>query len=172
MALNIIINSPDSDDKINSFVNPRSGLAKQNLNGIENYALALEGGAYNFTDGLIVIAGKASATVTFTGAPTAAQTVTINGVVFTARASGATGNEFNIGGNVTATALNLATAINASTTDGISGAVTASSSSGVVTITAITPGKAGLGYTIAETLSNATATNFALASAETSRTSF
>ena len=43
----------------------------------------------------------------------ATNTVTIDGVVFTAIASGATGTQFNVGGNDTATAVNLAASINA-----------------------------------------------------------
>lgn len=61
------------------------------------------------------------ATVTFTGAPTVGQTVTLNGVVFTVIATGQTpvGNQFAIGSTITATALNLANAINNSTSVGI-----------------------------------------------------
>src|SRR6266550_3338005 len=46
---------------------------------------------------------SASTTGTFTGDPVANDTVTVNGVVFTAKASGATGNQYNFtAGNVTA----------------------------------------------------------------------
>lgn len=99
---------------------------------------------------------SASTTGTFTDAPTAAQTITINGVTFTARDSGATGNEFNIGSSVTATAANLAAAINASTTAGIIGTVGASSNAGVVTFYAIVPGSAGKNIPISESLDNFT----------------
>lgn len=106
---------------------------------------------------------SASTTGTFTGDPTAGDTITINGVVFTARASGATGNEFNIGGTPTLNATNLAAAINASTTARIIGTVAASSSAGVVTFSSIVPGSVGLTTTITESLDNFTlaATTFA-----------
>ena len=97
--------------------------------------------------------------ITFTGAPTAAETCVIAGVTFTARASGATGNEFNIGGTISITAANLAAAINASTS--LSGIVTATSLLGVVTITSVVPGAIGNFITLTESLSNATATAFA-----------
>jgi phage tail sheath gpL-like len=110
--------------------------------------------------------------LTCTGAPTAAQHCSINNVLFTARASGATGNEFNIGANVTASATNLAAAINASSSTKLLNSIVATSAAGVVTITARIPGFAGLGYHIsAGTLDNATATDFALAS-ESQRVTF
>ena len=100
---------------------------------------------------------SASTTGTFTGAPTAADTITINGVVFTARASGAVANEFNFSASsVTVTAANLAAAINASTTAGIVNTVGASSAAGVVTFFAIVPGSAGLNIPITESLGNFT----------------
>lgn len=99
---------------------------------------------------------SASTTGTFTGDPTAADTITINGVVFTARASGAVANEFNIGGTVTLNATNLAAAINASTTAGIVGTIGATSALGVVTFFALTPGSAGLNIPITESLGNFT----------------
>lgn len=55
-------------------------------------------------------------------------TVTVNGVVFTVKASGATGNEFNIGATYYATLTNLANAINASVSAGVAGLITASQS--------------------------------------------
>ncbi len=102
---------------------------------------------------------SASTTGTFTGAPTAADTITVNGVAFTARASGAVANEFNIGTSVTATAANLAASINASVTAGIIGTVQASSALGVVTFSAVVPGSAGLNIPISESLGNFTLAN-------------
>jgi hypothetical protein len=95
---------------------------------------------------------SASTTGTFTGATTAEQTITINGVAFTSKASGATGDQFNIGTTATASATNLVTAINASTTTGILGTVGASNVAGVVTFFAIVPGSAGLNIPITESL--------------------
>lgn len=57
----------------------------------------------------------------------ATNVITINGVTFTCVASGATGNQFNVGGSDTLSATAAAAAINASTTAGIAGVVTAKS---------------------------------------------
>ncbi len=107
----------------------------------------------------------ASTTGTFAGGdPTAGDTVTINGVAFTARASGAVANEFNIVvGSVSGNAAALAAAINASTTARIVGTVGASSSLGVVTFFSLIPGSIGLTTTITESMDNftLTATTFA-----------
>ncbi len=58
-------------------------------------------------------------------------------------ASGATGNQFNVGLSDTATAVNLAAAINGSVTALVSGYVTASSALGVVTVTSAFYGLSG-----------------------------
>lgn len=57
-----------------------------------------------------------TASIFLNGQPSASQTVSICGVTFTAVASGATANQFNIGASLDATAQNLAAAINASVT--------------------------------------------------------
>lgn len=103
----------------------------------------------------------ATATLTFTGAPTAGESFVLNGVTFTARASGATGDEFDIGGNVTTTAANVKAAVNASVTAGVAGVISADNVAGVVTFTAVTAGAAGNSLTLTEGLSNATRTVFA-----------
>lgn len=100
---------------------------------------------------------SASTTGTFTGDPSNNETVTVNGVVFTAKTSGATGNQYNItAGSVTANAAALAAAINASTTAGIVNTVGATSALGVVTFFAIVPGSVGLNIPITESTSNFT----------------
>lgn len=100
---------------------------------------------------------SASTTGTFTGDPVAADTVTVNGQAFTARASGAVANEYNfVAGNVTATAAALAAAINASTTTGIINTIGASSAAGVVTFFSIVPGPIGKNVAISESTSNFT----------------
>lgn len=89
----------------------------------------------------------ASGTFTFASI-VATNTMTINGVVFTCVASGATGNQFNVGASDTAAAANAAAAINASVTTLIAGYVTATSALGVVTVTSVSRGKAGNQVTI------------------------
>lgn len=95
-----------------------------------------------------VNAGKATGTVTL-ASHVATDTVTINGVVFTCVASGATGNQYNVGGSDSITGDNLAAAINASVTALVSGYVTAANVAGVVTITAAQSGLSGNMFTLA-----------------------
>lgn len=85
---------------------------------------------------------KASGTFTL-DTVIATDAVSINGVTFTAVASGATGNQFNVGADDDETAANLAAAINASETALVDGYVTASSSGAVVTVTSAFYGLAG-----------------------------
>jgi phage tail sheath gpL-like len=73
----------------------------------------------------------------------------INGVTFTCAAS-PTGNQWAPGASATASAANLAAAINASVTSLVSGYVTASSVAGVLTITSVFYGLSGNQCTIAE----------------------
>lgn len=99
---------------------------------------------------------SASTTGTFTGVPTAADTITVNGVVFTARAAASAANEFTIGSSLTDSATNLAAAINASTSTGIINTVSATSAAGVVTFSSVVPGSVGLNIPITEALNNFT----------------
>jgi len=95
----------------------------------------------------------------------AADYITIAGVTITCKASGAGANEFNKGSSSTASATNMAAAINASTST--AGLVKASSSAGVVTITCKVRGVIGNQLTLTKsegtpsalTLSGATLAN-------------
>lgn len=93
-----------------------------------------------------VNAVQASGTITLSS-HVATNTVTVNGITFTCVASGATGNQYNVGGTDTLTAVALAAALNANTT--LDGMVVATSSNAVVTITALDPGEIGNALTIA-----------------------
>lgn len=100
---------------------------------------------------------KASATLTFSGQPSAGETVIVGGVTFTARASGAGPNEFNISGDVAGTISNLATSINSSGTALVARELQAAATSATVcTISASQPGTKGNMIGITETLSNCT----------------
>lgn len=85
---------------------------------------------------------KASGTFTLTTV-IATDAVSINGVTFTAVASGAGANQFNVGASDTITATNLAASINASVTALVSGYVTAAAVGTVVTVTSAFYGKSG-----------------------------
>jgi hypothetical protein len=135
----------DFAERYQGTTGPRTAAAK-----IENLFSALSGGNAQATVAFGTGAVKASGTITFSGVGAASDTVLINGVTFTARASGATGDEWNVGASATLSGAALAAAINASATALVSGYVTASAAGGVVTISAARPGILGNCVTIAE----------------------
>jgi phage tail sheath gpL-like len=83
----------------------------------------------------------------------------IANVTFTAKTSGATGNQFNISTTPAPQATNMAAAINASAS--LAGIVTAEANGAVVTIYAELPGNMGNGLQISENLSNVALSSFA-----------
>lgn len=116
--------------------------------------------------GSIVVTGagaQASGTLTFNTAGAAADTLTINGVVFTAVASGATGNQYNVAGTAALTAANAQAAINASVTAGVLGYVYASLSGAIVTIKASRVGTFGNEFTLSAGQASITASGARLA---------
>lgn len=155
----IVVDTAESAELVKSVLDLRSDNGVTNVNNLIRLLRGINGGSYaGGTCRVIRNAVAATGILTFTGAPTADETFVLNGVTFTAKDSGATGNQFNIGGSVTLTAAAVVAAVNASTTAGVAGAVTASNVAGVVTFTAIVPGKAGNGFTVADSLTNATVT--------------
>ena len=128
------------------------------LQNLENYIGGLSGGNHKASLAVKVGAIQASGLITSTGAATATEIFTLCNVVFTARASGATGNEFNLSATVATQATNIAAAINASSD--LTGIVTATSALGVVTVTSVVPGLLGNGFQLSEGLTNATITAF------------
>jgi len=97
---------------------------------------------------------RASATLTFSGLPVADEVFSVAGTVFTAKASGATGNQFNIGADATATATAVAAAVNASATALVARMIVATSSGPVVTIGAQIPGVLGNAFQVAQSMTN------------------
>lgn len=99
---------------------------------------------------------------TFTCATLVANdTLTINGIVFTAVGTAATALQFTIGGTPTISAANAVAKINSDTT--LDGMIIATSATSVITITALIPGEIGNALTIANS-ANATASAARLAS--------
>lgn len=100
-----------------------------------------------FADGVDPV--QASGTITVATA-LVNDTVTINGVVFTAKAVANQGNnEFSQAGSDSADATSLAAIINGSTSAAISGIVTAAAVGAVVTVTCAIPGGIGNSITLA-----------------------
>lgn len=130
------------------------------LSRLINFLTSLHTGSELFYDGADLVPGTdaaaapqakfeiveaetaASATLTF-ASTVATNSFVINGVTFTCVASGATGNQFNIGVSDALTAASAAAAVNASVTALVAGYVTASVADAVVTITSDFPGLAG-----------------------------
>lgn len=154
----LIIETTESADEVLSIVDLVNG-DQAAVQSYENYLAGINGGIYRADIDIAVGAVQATATLTSTGIATATETVTIGNVVFTARASGATGNEFNVSATVATQAANIAEAINASAD--MTGIATATSLLGVTTITSVVPGLAGNGLQISETLTNVALSAFA-----------
>lgn len=130
----------------------RQTLLRRLLNMMEGFVT----GIYQATSMLRAQnAVQASGTAVFSGV-VATDTLSINGVVFTAVAAGATGNQFNVGGSDAETAANAAAAINASGTALVSEHVTAAAPTATLTVTAIYAGHAGNAITLEETGGNIT----------------
>lgn len=102
-------------------------------------------------DGLLVpwsgVAGAASKAGTFSAAGTAADTITVNGIVFTLQTSLNTAHDVVIGATATETAANFAAKVNAAADDTN---VTAVAVGPVVTLTAVEPGVGGNSIAISE----------------------
>ncbi len=94
----------------------------------------------------------ASGTITLSGQPSAADTVTVAGTAITFVASGATGNQVNIAASATLTAQALKAFINAN--HATFPTVNASGDALVITITAETAGSAGNAITLAKSGTN------------------
>jgi hypothetical protein len=125
-----------SGDLNDIFVNSNPLLAMSNMS---NFITGVAGGAQAASITVVINDGNAanaSADVTVSS-PIAGDKLLINGVSFIA------GSTFAIGGSDSATATNLANAINASANALIDGIVTASASNSTVTITAVSPGVVG-----------------------------
>src|SRR5580765_4525347 len=102
------------------------------------------------------LAQQAAGTITFVSNPVALTTITLGGTTWTFVASGATGNQTNIGANLAATLTQLALDLNSSAdpnVDQCSYVVSAT----VLTITYKTPGVGGNAFAIAVTVAGASA---------------
>lgn len=91
----------------------------------------------------------ATGDITFTLNPSAGHTITINGIVWTFVASGATGNQTNIGGSLTATLTQLATDLNASVNASITPATYSNGGGTKLNIVHDTLGGVGNAFTLA-----------------------
>lgn len=94
-------------------------------------------------------AAKAAGSITFSANFDPADTVTINGTVFTAVASGAAGNQFNIDSTLTLSLDALVVVLNASVVAGVALATYAKSGSTILTVSYDTADEDGNLFTLA-----------------------
>jgi hypothetical protein len=97
----------------------------------------------------------ATGDIIFTANPSAGHTITINGVLWTFVASGATGTQTNIGANLNATLTQLATDLNASANASITPATYSNGAGTKLNIVHDTLSAAGNGFTLASGNANA-----------------
>jgi hypothetical protein len=101
-------------------------------------------------------ATPATGSILFTVQPTATQTITLNGTVFTYIASGATALQINIGGNLVQTVQNTIAQLQASADAQAVKFTYAPSGAFGINLTAVTPGTAGNALTLASTVTGVT----------------
>lgn len=160
--LNIIVNTVDTTAMITDQLYPATGgSVPDSVNRIARYMDGLANGNFYFTSITEQIgAVRATATITSTGTASNNETMSVANQTLTAKTSGAVAanGEFNISGTVATQAANIAAAINAVVA--LSGLISATSSLGVVTVTATHPGVSGNGLQMSESLTNVTVTQF------------
>lgn len=141
---NLLFSTNDNAGDITPLVPVATTAPEMYLGAIEYYVHRIQTGMSWGTIRVTPNAVAATGTITFSSIANN-DTVTVNGRVYTAKTSGATGaQQFNIGGSDAQAALNLQAKINADTSTLVLGVVTASSSSsGVTKITCVIPGNIG-----------------------------
>lgn len=102
------VNSEDSADTIASAIGDQN--EPLTLTKFTNYLKSIQGSRGPGACRIKLGGTPSTATITFTGQPTAADTFVLNGVTFTAADSGATANQFNIGQQISEDAANTAAA--------------------------------------------------------------
>lgn len=178
MAKSRLVLTVDTDLPANTLQNILSDSSSRKLpfaRKVINFFRALSAGARAASvNSGTVSSGSADAVAaskagTFSGAPTAAETIAINGVTITFVASSSpANNEVSLAGSPSNDTLasRLADAINNSSTDELSGVVSASASGAVCTVSCLIPGVIGNSLVLADS-----ATNFAWAGGATALSS-
>lgn len=147
-ATRIVVNTPLTATQDAANIRMNGTGTWRNVARLMDWLRGFKSGSRRGSMAINVGAVQATGTITFSSL-VAADVVTINGVIFTARAAPSGTNEFALGASDTTAAANLAAKINASALAGIVGLVTATSAAAVVTITSVVPGVIGNANTIA-----------------------
>ena len=144
----VLVSVPDSASTMKSILNinvPGNQFSGQYL---EKFIVDLITGAQLGYLKLSTGAVQATGTVTFASIADG-DTITINGVVLTAKTSPSGASQFAIGASDTAAATNFAAKINASALAGLVAVVSATAVGPVTTVTAVQPGLAANAVTLA-----------------------
>jgi hypothetical protein len=154
--ISIVHDSDASNQTVEEQILAPAGNVQEQAQKLGNFFSGLAGGAYLGTVRVAQIAtgssDRASLALTIADVPTADDTVTIGGVVFTWKASPSGQGQVAHGASATAAATNLVAKINAH--DSLAGAVVATSAAGVVTVSAALPGKWGNLIAVSESGTN------------------
>ena len=146
LVLTVNVDRADVNDYVRSSTDPRGEMTALSTLFSRLAAGTISGSVV--AQKAAVAAVAASGTYTVTNASVSANdTIACCGITMTAKASGATGAQFNIGLNATATAANIAALINSLATLNIY--VRATSALGVVTVRANQAGVCGNLYALA-----------------------
>jgi hypothetical protein len=144
-AIRLVVQT--NSNKHNTYLNAIKADPNNTLNRIEAFFAALGVGAYRSNVDINTGGTNASGTITFSSLANN-DTITVNGTVFTAKTSGASGAvQFNLGANDTAAAANAVAALNANTA--INSTLFGQSTGAVITLTCRVPGVIGNLCTIA-----------------------
>jgi hypothetical protein len=112
---------------------------------------------------------KATGSIGVTGLPVADETITVNGVVFTFKASATLANHITIGTDADTTRANIAAKLNASTSPLVAKATYVNNGTNAVTVTHDQPGVKGNAFTLAENATNVTVSGATLTGGVTNR---
>jgi hypothetical protein len=156
----IVIDVPEiSVGDLNQFLRT-SANPNLSIRAAADFIRGLAGGLRTGSFQLAKGAQRATAQIQIHGAgPVAGETFTVCGVTFTARASGASGNEFNANADPEIVAANIAAAVNSSGSR-VADSILATSDGGNVTFTARIPGIEGNGFALFGSLSESMILDF------------
>ena len=141
------------------------------VNDLTDETLTDRGEALKTATGLTeTTEAKATGSIVFSGIPVAAETVTVNGVVFTFVAGASSGNNVHIEASAAAQAATLAARLNASTDYRVNVATyDGTTTPGTVAIQFDKAGAGGNGFTLAEAATNTTVSGANLTGGVTNR---
>lgn len=146
--IKILLSVPDSSQTVTDLLGVDATNNVYSENGLRNLIERVLQGEQLAYAKVSTNPVQASGTITFSSLA-ADDTVTVNGVIFTAKVSPSGTNQFALGASDTIAAANFAAKINASALAGIVNVVTATSALGVITLTAVQPGLSGNAVTTA-----------------------